>query len=196
MWLACLNFNPNLGYEFSTYAFPIIRGHILRFLRDNNVAINIPRWMNDLRYTLYRHGFELPLSKYEIDTILSEGVFTYDQLMTYTGVSVTSIDTPIELKDGDASLYDIIKDDTPDIQDTYTEDELEGIISDIVKLLPERYQDLAEEWMYSILADDKLTQNELSKKYEFSQAHVNRILSKAKSILRENNYNIYKLFGF
>lgn len=43
LWEACVGFNPELGYEFSTYAVPLIRGRIQRYRRDKISLIRIPR---------------------------------------------------------------------------------------------------------------------------------------------------------
>lgn len=43
LWYAATNYDPNLGYKFSTYAVPSIMGHMKRFCRDVPSTIKIPR---------------------------------------------------------------------------------------------------------------------------------------------------------
>lgn len=43
LWEACVRFKPELGYEFSTYAVPMIQGRIQKYRRDKISLIRIPR---------------------------------------------------------------------------------------------------------------------------------------------------------
>lgn len=47
LWRVAQRFNPELGYSFSTYAVPSIRGAMQRFARDKMSTIRIPRSMWD-----------------------------------------------------------------------------------------------------------------------------------------------------
>lgn len=72
---AAINFDPKLGYQFSTYAFYAIRREILNWL-DNGGIIRVPRYTKDSRfrqkYSEYRKSARTIVSIYASDFSDSE----------------------------------------------------------------------------------------------------------------------------
>ena len=67
---AIRGFDENLGYQFSTYAVPIISGEIRRFLRDDG-TIKVSRTLKE-RATKIKHCSEKLLSELNRDPTVSE----------------------------------------------------------------------------------------------------------------------------
>lgn len=193
LWKACLGFDESKGLEFSTYAVPMIRGHIMRDLRDNE-ALKIPRSFKDIRNALHKHGFTLPLSDEEIDILVGEKVASRKQIMSYAEPDLISIDSPI--KEYSKNTYaDIIPGDNMDIGFEMKEEEIEGIIDHVLSYIKPQHRDLVEEWMYSVLAGCRVSQEILGIKYNISQPKVSRVLRSAIDIVRMNGEEIRSLFG-
>lgn len=200
LWKACLSFDETKGYEFSTYAFPTIKGTILRMLRESEL-LHIPRVYKDIRSSLNKHGFTLPLSDMEMDVLLSEGKFSKKQLLDYSEPEILSLDAKLSRfsnnEDNDNSLSDIIPSSyTSNFDSCLSDDEIEEIIDNIILYIKPKYRDLVEEWMYASLEGIKLTQNILSKKYNLSQPQVNRVIKSAISIVRMHGKEIREMFGY
>lgn len=192
LWKACLNFDESRGFEFSTYAYPMIKGEIYRFLRDTNL-LKIPRWFKDIRGTLHRLNFKLPLSDHEIDIILKEGKFSLKQIMEYSEPEVASLDYEIT-EESSTDMYNFV----PCYEENFfdlSEDEIEELVDGILFYLKPTVRDLVEEWMYATLEGEKLSQAQLGIKYKLSQVQVSRILTSAMSIIRSSESKIYPLFG-
>ncbi len=193
LWKACLGFDESKGFEFSTYAVPMIRGQIMRDLRDNE-ALKTPRYFKDIRYVLKKHGFTLPLSDQEIDILVREGKFSRNQIMSYAEPDIVCLDSPIK-EDSKNTHAEIIPGDM-DIDIKLTEDEIEYIIDHVISYIKPQHRDIVEEWMYSVLAGCKVNQETLGVKYNISQPQVGRILRSAIDIVRMNGEEIRSLFGF
>jgi RNA polymerase sigma-B factor len=56
LWEAVLRYDPARGCQFSTFAFPTIRGALLRYLRDQAPTIRTPRGLWELRGRLPREA--------------------------------------------------------------------------------------------------------------------------------------------
>lgn len=194
LWKACLRFDESKGYEFSTYAVPIIKGTILRSLRDME-ALKTPRSYKDIRSALDKHGFTLPLSDTEIDVLVSEGKFSRKQILAYSDLDIVSLDSPIKKNDINGDNYSEIIPDKRRFESEFSEEELEYIIDHVVSYIKPQHQDLVEEWMYATLEGCKLGQAELSIKYNISQASVSRVLKSAINIVKMHGEEIRSLFG-
>lgn len=193
LWKACLGFDESKGFEFSTYAVPMIRGQIMRDLRDNE-ALKTPRYFKDIRSALNKHGFTLPLNDEEIDVLISEGNFSKEQIMSYAEPDLISIDSPIK-EDSKNTYADIIPGDNMDLGFEMQEEEIEGIIDSVLSYIKPQHRDLVEEWMYSVLAGCRVSQETLGIKYNISQPKVSRVLRSAIDIVRMNGEEIRSLFG-
>jgi len=194
LWKSCLSFDEDRGFEFSTYAVPMIQGQILRGLRDCE-ALHTPRWFKDMRSTLISHGFTLPLSDEEIDVLVSEGKFSRAQIMDYAEPEIHSLDRLMS-DDSDTTLGDMIPDRSIIPPDTHLdEDEIEQAIDKVLLYIKPIHRDIAEEWMYSVLAGENITQLDLSRKYGKSQPQIGRILRSVIDIVKMHGDEIREIFG-
>lgn len=192
LWKACLGFDESKGFEFSTYAVPMIRGQIMGDLRDNE-ALKTPRYFKDIRYVLKKHGFTLPLNDQEIDVLVREGKFSRKQIMSYAEPDIVCLDSHIK-EDSKSTYADIIP-GTMDLDMEFTEDEIEYIIDHVISYIKPQHRDLVEEWMYAVLAGCKVNQETLGIKYNIPQSRVSNVLKSAIDIVRMNGEEIRSLFG-
>lgn len=194
LWEACLRFDESKGYEFSTYAVPIINGKILIMLRDNE-SLKTPRVFKDIRSALRIHGFTLPLSDEEMNILVEEKKFSRSQIVEYSQFSTISLDSYITDTDN-CNLSDIIPDkDAGKFYKELSEEEIERLVNSVLSYIKVNNRDLVEEWLYASLEGYRITQSELAHKYKCSQAQVSRILKSAISIIDMNKEEIQKLFG-
>lgn len=191
LWKSCLDFDDTKGYQFSTYAVPMIRGEVLRRLRDSG-ALHIPRYFKDMRNALATHGFTLPLTDEEVDILVSEGKFSRKQIMEYSEPEIIEIDRPI--KDGDSTFREIIP-DSKRFESEFSEDEIEFIIDKIISYIKPNHRDMVEEWMYATLEGCGVNQSTLGIKYGMSQAAVSRVLKSSIAIVKMHGEEIRSLFG-
>lgn len=91
---------------------------------------------------------------------------------------VGSLDTPIN-EDTENTMADFIP-DKPDFYEGLFEDQLD----DFLATIKGRYHDVAEEWVYSYLYGQEVTQIELAKKYQCSQPQVARYIKRFKDEYR------------
>lgn len=196
LWKSCLNFDSTRGLEFSTYAVPMIRGHILRELRDIT-PMKEPRWFQDIRSALSKYGINLPLSEEDIDFLVLTCNLSREQFLEYDSYSVVSLDSFIYGKNTDEGrlISETIPDPSQNIEDKYSEEDIESIVDGVVKYMSDKHKDIVEEWMYSVLADENISQVDLGKKYGISQAQTSRVLKSAVSIIKMHEKDVKNLFG-
>ena len=193
LWKACLQFDESKGFAFSTYAVPMIKGQVLRMLRDTG-NLKVPRHYKDIRAALARHGFTVPLTDEEIDILVSEGKVSRKQIMDYAEPVVMSLDESI--KDGEeVTLSSIIPDTRSLIPEDLSEDDIEKAIDMVLKYVKPIHRDLVEEWMYATMEGVTLTQNELGIKYGLSRVQVSRILKYSIYIVKMHGDEIRNIFG-
>lgn len=182
LWRACLSFDPTKGYEFSTYAIPTIRGIILRDFRSND-QLKLPRIYKDIRSSISRHGFTLPLTDEEIDIIVDEGKFSHKQIIDYAEPRVLSLD--YEDEKGRSSIASI-PDPQSEMHPGLDEDELESAIDAILRYIKPKQRDIVEEWLYSRMCGEHISYSQLSQKYHISRQRAHRIITAAIAIFQEH----------
>ena len=172
---AVRGFDPNLGYQFSTYAVPKIAGEIRRFLRDDG-AVKVSRGLRE-QGGLIRKARDLLQSKMGREPTLSE-------LSEETGLApeelaaVETANAPVsslqsELGDG-LTLEQTVGDEG---MEEYT---LERIaLREAVNRLPERERQLIELRYFRGMTQEKAAQI-----LGVSQVQVSRIEHKAVERLR------------
>lgn len=196
---AAIRYNPDLGYEFSTYAGNMIRCYIIKFIRDyrnehrysrsvvslsqkciSYVNMNDDRTINDAFKEL-----KIPL-KYQFQII--EYIDNIENLSFEDTIFYSK-------KDGDSLLLkDTISD--PDSDNFYKSLEEEDYLMFIESIIPKIISDFSEtgryiyidyitEKMYSIGDDNYYSQRSLANKYKVSQATVSRIIQKGNKNLKE-----------
>lgn len=170
------NFDCSKEVMFSTYAVPMIRGEIKRYVRDSSSLLKVSRQVKDLAYHCfayqeqYQNNHERSPSYMEIADELGVDVYDVDEAMCST-IPVLSFNEPIN-NDGqdELELYDIVKDD---------EEQIEKVVQRLT--LREAIRKLDE--LEQIIIDRRYfkdqTQSEIAKELNISQAQVSRIEKQA-----------------
>lgn len=174
LYKAIMNFNPDYGVRFSTYAVPMISGEIKRHIRDDgpikvsrhvkSQALEIQKFSNDFRHRNGREPTPLEIGE-------NFGMSSYDVVFVLDSVRI-----PV-------SLYEQYDDDGGYLIDSIkTEDKTEDMIEkimlrDIINSLDERDKKIILLRYYR----DK-TQTEVAEILGVSQVQVSRLENK---ILKE-----------
>ena len=169
------NFDPSLGFRFSTYAVPVILGEIKRLFRDGGI-IKVSRSLKELSLRAskiaddYRknHSDDIPIS------VLAKEL----QVDVYKASEALALTTPVislttDTDDGEKEL---------DIPTVSIEDELldKLTLSDLMTTLNESDRELIQLRYYKCK-----TQTEVAKKLNMTQVQVSRREKKLLLLMRE-----------
>ena len=100
-----VKFDDTLGYSFSTYAVPNIRGHIQRYKRDREHMIHISRGFKDKCFQVLK----LQNEGYSLEEIPEKmGISSLELLDIVNSYSLSSLNSPIENEPDNATLEDVI----------------------------------------------------------------------------------------
>lgn len=177
--LAAIRFKEELGYQFSTYAVPLIIGTIKRYLRDTRPLVKYSRKMIELYTKIQQLKFE-GLDDDQILKHLNLGSAMYFDILNM--YNTTSLDYELD-EDSSLTVADTlgVYDEEPNLD----EGEFEKSLESVVKNMSGIYRAIYEEYIYSLYCgEEKLTQNYFAKKYGISQAQVSRILKKLNKLYK------------
>lgn len=170
-------FDESKGFQFSTFAYPFIRGKILRYSQNRSRTVRLPRslWYQKVEYNrLVNKGLtdeeireKLNVSESDWFNVLNDGVASLDYVDEDSGM--TRYKTLGEEDNLDEVFYYNV-----DVTLKY-----------ILRNERQHVIDIYEEYIFSILYDEPVTQMYLSAKYGVSQAQVSRIINKYNNILKE-----------
>jgi RNA polymerase sporulation-specific sigma factor len=175
------NFDLSLGLKFSTYAVPMIMGEIKRYLRDNS-SVRVSRSLKDLAYKAMQMD-EMIRREHNRDATLEEISEALNVTKLELAEALEAVQTPI-------SIYEPIYSDNGD--ELYVMDQLsdrkngeESLIEEIslkeaVKRLDER-----ENQIINLRFFQGLTQMEVAKEINISQAQVSRLEKSAMKSMKE-----------
>lgn len=175
------NFDIKLNVLFSTYAVPMIIGEIKRYLRDNNM-VKISRQLKDISYKalkvkedfIEKNNREPSLK--EIANILN--IEEYDLKEAFdSSFSVISIYEPVNNENGD-ELYLLDQLSNDNYEDYNLVDYL--TLEEAINHLSKPHKDIIYKRYYN-----DLTQNEIAKEYNVSQAQISRIEKQALNELKK-----------
>ena len=175
------NFDIKLNVLFSTYAVPMIIGEIKRYLRDNNM-VKISRQLKDISYKalkvkedfIEKNNREPSLK--EIANILN--IEEYDLKEAFdSSFSVISIYEPVNNENGD-ELYLLDQLSNDNYEDYNLVDYL--TLEEAISHLSKPHKDIIYKRYYN-----DLTQNEIAKEYNVSQAQISRIEKQALNELKK-----------
>lgn len=176
------NFDVSKNVMFSTYAVPMIRGEIKRYVRDSVSILRVLRQVKDLAYHCFKAKEEL--------TQQLERSPTYEEISKYLNIKkeqvkeafesfnpVMSFSEPINNTDEDSlELYDIISD---------PEDLEEKVITNLTLKTALNSLDEIERRIIDNRYFEGLTQMEVAQEFNISQAQVSRLEKQALKNMRK-----------
>lgn len=184
--LSAINYDPELGNKFSTYCVPTILGYMRRYIREKTNTIKLPRDLLDKKVQLNKIINDDP-DRSVSDICQELGIDNNDYLMI-TGSLISSLDMEISKEDSDNSsaFHELIQDPLAEYEDyLVTKDQVLNSIFSITKNLPKLSRYLYEDYIFSKIYDEAMTQKELAGKYGISQSYVSRIVSKINNKVKE-----------
>lgn len=176
------NFDVSKNVMFSTYAVPMIRGEIKRYVRDSVSILRVSRQVKDLAYHCFKAKEEL--------TQQLERSPTYEEISKYLNIKkeqvkeafesfnpVMSFSEPINNTDEDSlELYDIISD---------PEDLEEKVITNLTLKTALNSLDEIERRIIDNRYFEGLTQMEVAQEFNISQDQVSRLEKQALKNMRK-----------
>lgn len=176
------NFDVSKNVMFSTYAVPMIRGEIKRYVRDSVSILRVSRQVKDLAYHCFKAKEEL--------TQQLERSPTYEEISKYLNIKkeqvkeafesfnpVMSFSEAINNTDEDSlELYDIISD---------PEDLEEKVITNLTLKTALNSLDEIERRIIDNRYFEGLTQMEVAQEFNISQAQVSRLEKQALKNMRK-----------
>ena len=114
---AIKGFNPNLGYEFSTYAYPIIRNSIYRYSYKQDSNLKVSRGSHNA-YIKYKYLLKEGKTFDEIAATLNMSAYDLKNIINaFNGNYLNRTVTNQDSEDTPMSLLDVIPDNNPDALD-------------------------------------------------------------------------------
>ena len=184
--MAAIRYDESKGFAFSTFAAQYIIGMVKRFRRDFvRGEVKISRKVVDLipRVTnLYLEGY----SYEEISDKLNLSSDEYQAVLC--ALSITSLDSPIGYDSNGNSLYvsDTVGHEDWNLVDVMGEERVIECIERTADVFTKDYhRDIWYDYIYPAFFGERVVNTVIAKKYNCSQAQVNRILNKGKKRLKE-----------
>lgn len=176
LYIACTRFDESLGFEFSTFAVPYIKGYILHFL-GRATGLKLPK---DLRetFTLYRNILKNTdktdeEQAIEISELLSKR--GYSEVDIQNCWSSVSLDEPFSPSNDDASfcLLDMLESEANEIDRAILRLDIDLLRNYLAeKFKPEKLRialDILDGFEYDV------TQDELAKKYGVTKQYISLV---------------------
>jgi len=171
---ASKRFDPNRGVAFGAFATPAIEGEIRRHLRDQAAPLRIPR-------KLERMSAELRRSDSELSATLGRSP-TVNELASALGVDESDVERALKADQARASISISPEDSAVDLSADSKElgdsdDRL--LLAGSVRALDER-----ERRIVFLRFHADMTERQIARELDISQAHVSRLLTGALAKLR------------
>lgn len=163
------NFNIKLNVKFSTYAVPMIRGEIKRYLRDNSL-VRVSRSLRDIAYQALKSRDKLTKENQEEPSV--------EQIAKDTGIDIKEIVCALDAISDIVSLDEPIYNDGEDAIVISDQLKDESLTSDYDKLDIKQALDMLNKREREILLlryYEGKTQIEISEEIGISQAQVSRL---------------------
>ncbi|WSR20834.1 SigB/SigF/SigG family RNA polymerase sigma factor [Streptomyces sp. NBC_00853] len=178
-------FDPELGFEFMSFALPTIVGEIKRYFRDTSWAVRVPRRLQELRIDLAKasDALEQELGHVPGAHELAERLdITVEEVregrLAANGFTSLSLDVPVTAEDDEAPG---VSSRSLGIEESRFE-----TVEDLESLRP-LLGELSERdrTILTLRFGEELTQAEIGERLGMSQMHVSRLLGRILGRLRE-----------
>jgi RNA polymerase sigma-B factor len=170
-------FDPDRGFEFSTYATPTVLGEIKRHFRDCTAVVRVPRTLQELGLRVHRQSETLtatlghsPTVKEIAESLSLDEESVLEALAANRSYRVESLSV-LEAGDDEAVTAPVaLGKDEPG----FTQAEDRALLIDGFRALDER-----ERRVVMLRHGFGLTQDEIARRVGCSQMHVSRVLAQA-----------------
>jgi RNA polymerase sigma-B factor len=178
-------FDPDLGYEFTTFATLTVAGEIKRYFRDKGTAIRFPRRLQELHSSVVRVNEQMKNELGREPTVgeLAERLgVTPDDVTDAMEIGPAyvplSLDQPIAGSDGqdNRTIAEQIGGEDPDLDRV----EMRDVLNRAMEHLTPRERSIMAMRFY-----EQLSQSEIAKRLGISQMHVSRLQRAALEQLRK-----------
>ncbi|MGH7777179.1 MAG: SigB/SigF/SigG family RNA polymerase sigma factor [Candidatus Dormibacterales bacterium] len=177
-------FDPERGFEFTTFATPTVYGEIKRYFRDKGWAIRFPRRLQELYQSVIRANEELKVELSRQPTVaeIAERLsVSPDEVLE--AMEMSPAHTPVSIDstvggdggEGGRQLAESIGGEDPDLERVEMRDVLQRAM---VHLTPR------EQAIMAMRFYDQMSQSEIAKRLGISQMHVSRLQRAALEQLR------------
>jgi RNA polymerase sigma-B factor len=178
-------FEPDRGWEFTTYATPTITGEIKRYFRDKGWAIRVPRRLQELSFRVSKAIDSLTQRLQRtptVEEIAASLEVSADDVLEALESAEAYNSVPLEA-DGDREDKDpfSILDHVGEIDSLMSVVEDRTTLSAALKRLPAKQQQVLYLRFF-----EGLTQSEIAGKLDLSQMQVSRVLRRSLETLRRS----------
>jgi RNA polymerase sigma-B factor len=178
-------FDPDLGYEFTTFATLTVAGEIKRYFRDKGTAIRFPRRLQELHQSVLRVNEQMKneLGREPSVAELAERLGVTPDDVTEAmemgpAVVPVSLDQPVGSSDGQESrsVAEQIGEADPELDRVEMRDVLERAMEHLTP---------RERAIMAMRFYEQMSQSEIAKRLGISQMHVSRLQRAALEQLRK-----------
>ena len=178
-------FDPDLGYEFTTFATLTVAGEIKRYFRDKGTAIRFPRRLQELHQSVIRVNEQMKNELGREPTVgeLAErlGVTpddVTDAMEMGPAYSPLSLDQPVASSDGqdNRTVAEQVGGEDPELGRVEMRDVLERAMEHLTP---------RERTIMAMRFYEQMSQSEIAKRLGISQMHVSRLQRAALEQLRK-----------
>ncbi len=166
------NFDLSYNLKLSTYAIPLIKGEIRRFLRDNHTSVRVSRTIRDLAYQIlkYKDSYMQKYGKSPTNLEIAESLNISEYQIAE---AIDALKEPVSIfepiyNDGGDTIY--VLDQIADKKEQREDKDVYLTLKKALLKLKKREQEILYE-RYIV----GHTQMELAKVYHISQAQISRI---------------------
>ena len=176
------NFKPELNYQFSTYAVPMVAGELRRYLRDNSNSIRVSRSLRDIAYKAI-YAKEDYMKKHSKEPTVSEIAEMIEIPEEEVVLAMDAIQSPVSLyepvyTEGGDTLY--VMDQISDKKNKEENWVEEISLQEAMKKLAPREQHIIDLRFY-----EGKTQMEVADEIGISQAQVSRLEKHALKTMKQ-----------
>lgn len=179
-------FDPDLGYEFTTFATLTVAGEIKRHFRDKGTAIRFPRRLQELHQSVVRVNEQMKneLGREPTVSELAERLgVTPDDVTEAMEIGPAymplSLDQPIATGDGQESRA--VSEQIGDVDPELSRVEMRDVLNRAMVHLTPRERAIMAMRFY-----EQMSQSEIARRLGISQMHVSRLQRAALEQLRKH----------